>query len=194
MQASSFLFAYLAITALLLPGAADAAAGTFASGGSGPGESVFSSIMHLWNIAPEKFRPVIREEEWQVHKKRYKMTKSGIEDVVLDYDIAEFGDERARVSEAPASVSKDAAPDYVITATKTFATDAACLAYYKALVDGFAARLVADKVRRSDRRDHVFFKDKQKKWERKLYVKQYTKQKGKQKPRIVISVRVTLDQ
>lgn len=29
------------------------------------------------------------------------------------------------------------------------------------------------------------------KWERKLYVKQYTKQKGKQKPRIIVSVRVT---
>ena len=158
---------------------------------SGPGNAVFSSILRLWNIAPDKFRPVMSEKDWEEHTKRYKMTKSGIKEVRLDYDVAEFGEVNARISEAPASVSKDTAPDYVLSATKHFDSDAACLAYYTALVDGFAARLAADKIKRSDRRDHVFFKDKREKYERKLYVKHYTKQKGKKKPRVIVSVRVS---
>lgn len=154
---------------------------------SGPGKKVFSSVHYLWKIAPEKFRPLLAEEDWKRHTLRYTMKKKGFEKVVLDYDVAEFGDERARMSE-----SKNGPPDYVVTATKHFDSDAACLAYYKALLDGFDVLLAPDKVKRSERGDHVFFKDKRKAWERKLYVKHHVKQKGRKDARIVLSVRSTM--
>jgi hypothetical protein len=154
---------------------------------SSPGKKVFSSVMYLWKIAPEKFRPLLSEKDWERHTKRYEMTRKGIEEIVLEYDIAEFSDESARVSEIGSGP-----PDYVISARKEFASDAACLAYYQALLDGFGSLLAKDKVKLSKRRDHVFFKDKQPTYERKLYVKYYVKQTGKKKPRVVLSVRSTL--
>lgn len=169
--------------AVLVPAATIAAAPAV----SGPGEKVFSSVLYLWKIAPEKFRPLLSEKDWERQMKRYEMTRKGIEEIELEYDIAEFEDERARVSEAGSGP-----PDYVISAKKEFTSDAACLAYFQALLDGFGARLAKEDVKVSKRRDHVFLKDKGAKYERKLYVKHYIKQKGKKKPRIIVSVRSTL--
>jgi hypothetical protein len=90
------------IPATLVSGAAGvlAPAATIAAAPAaprGPGEKVFFSVLYLWKIAPEKFRPLLSEKDWERQAKRYEMTRKGIEEIELEYDIAEFEDERARV-------------------------------------------------------------------------------------------------
>ena len=90
------------IPATLVSGAAGALApaATIAAAPAasrGPGEKVFFSVLYLWKIAPEKFRPLLSEKDWERQAKRYEMTRKGIEEIELEYDIAEFEDERARV-------------------------------------------------------------------------------------------------
>ncbi len=188
-RSAAMVVCVIVAASLLIPGIATAnemETSTFVSLPSGPGEKVISSVMYLWTIAPDKFRPLIREDDWKVLMKRYKMTSKGIEEIVLKYDIAEFDDERARVSE-----SRSGPPDYLVTATKQFDSDDACLTYYDALLERFAVQLAGDRVKQSKRRDHVFFKDERKGLHRKLYIKHHIRQKPPRKPRVVLSIRVT---
>lgn len=152
---------------------------------SEPGQDMLAAVVRLWKLAPKKYAPLVPEKSWDTGS-RYTVSKKGVKKNTLNYDIPEFDKEDARVSRIAGQQ-----PDYVVSATKEFSSDAACLTYYRALLDRFSELLQPDGAIRSDHRDHVFFKQKSAAWERKLYVKHYVKQKAGRKPRVVVSVRVS---
>ncbi len=152
---------------------------------SGPGDEVFASWMQLWKQAPSRFADVLTPEQWKKAKQGYYMTSSGAKRFEEFCDVPEFTRESGRMTEL-----KNRPPEYLISAKKEFSSDAACLAYYDALVKGFTSLLAPDNVKISKRDDHVFFKDRQETFYRRLYVKYYLKDDRGKQPRVRVSVRV----
>lgn len=152
---------------------------------SGPGDEVFASWMYLWKQAPSRFSEVLSAEQWKKAKQGFYLTSTGTKRFEELYDVPEFTQESGRMSDL-----KSRPPEYLISAKKEFATDAECLAYYNALVDGFAVLLESYDVKISKRDDHVFFKDRQDAFYRRLYVKYYLQEDRGNQPRVRMSVRV----
>jgi len=154
---------------------------------SGPGDEVFASWMYLWKQAPSRFAEVLTAEQWKKAKQGYYMTSTGTKRFEELYDVPDFTRESGRMTEL-----KNRPPEYLISAKKEFATDAECLAYYNALVEGFTVLLASYDVKISKRDDHVFFKDKQDAFYRRLYVKYYLKEDRGDQPRVRVSVRAEI--
>ena len=151
----------------------------------GPGDGVYASFLTLWKEAPTKYSGLVAAEEWDRWLKNTKIEETRLGHLDIDFDIPEFERERARIVKLPNDL-----PDYIVSAKKSFASDAACLAYYDALLKRIPVLLASDNLKISTRDDHVFYKDKQKTFYRKLYVKRYLKDDRGDEPRIVVSVRV----
>ncbi|MCB2203580.1 hypothetical protein KQI65_02435 [bacterium] len=152
---------------------------------SGPDEEVFKAWMYLWEQSTSKFSEIMTAEDWKAAAKGRYLTSFGKVEFSKKYDIPEFENERARV----ADYSGDE-PEYLISAKKEFSSDEACLAYYHALLEGFSALLAGDGIDISEHDDHVFFKDREDAFYRRIYVKRYLKADRGNQPRVRVSVRV----
>ncbi len=151
----------------------------------GPGDAVYTSLITLWKEAPTRYSGLVAAEEWDRWLKDTKIEDTRIARLDIDFDIPEFERERARIVKLPNDT-----PDFIVSARKSFTSDASCLAYYNALLEKIPVLLASDNVKISTRDDHVFYKDKQKSFYRKLYVKRYMSDDRGDEPRVVVSVRV----
>jgi len=151
----------------------------------GPGDGVYASLLTLWKEAPTRYSGLVAAEQWERWLKNTKIEDTRIGRLDIDFDIPEFERERARIVKLP-----NETPDFIVSAKKSFASDASCLAYYDALLEKIPVLLASDNLKISTRDDHVFYKDKQNTYYRKLYVKRYLADDRGDEPRIVVSVRV----
>ena len=153
---------------------------------SGPGSGVYEAILTLWKHAPEKFDPVLTPADWAAAEKQSPYVSGRYSKFDIEFDIPEFEEEHARLVQLSGQET-----DYVVSAKKHFPSDQACLAYYRAMLKRLPELLAGDDVRISDRDDHIFYKDRQDTYYRKIYVKHYLKKKDDDRPpRVIVSVRV----
>ena len=96
---------------------------------AGPGDAVYKSLLTLWKDAPTRFSGIVAAEEWDRRLKNTTIEDTRIARIDIDFDIPEFERERARIVKLPNDT-----PDFIVSAKKSFSSDAACLAYYDALL------------------------------------------------------------
>ena len=149
---------------------------------------MFSSWMYLWKQAPSGFADILTPEQWKKAKQGFYISSEGTKRFEEIYDVPDFTRESARLTQV-----KKQPPEYLISAKKEFSSSESCLAYYNALLEGFESLLKPYDVKISKRDDHVFFKDKQDGYYRKIYVKYYPGgDRPGQPPRVRVSVRVEI--
>ena len=154
----------------------------------GPGDEVFTSILYLWEQAPQKFSDITGDIPWKKLLGEQVNTGHGVKPFSSWYDIPEF--EKESAMKVP---YKDSPPSYSISAKRFFDSDAACLAYYKSMLAKLPGLLEKDGVEIRVKDDHVFYKQDTEKFNRSVYVKYYprsVKREKVKKARVHLSVRV----
>lgn len=154
----------------------------------GPGNDVYESILYLWEQAPKKFSDITGDRSWKKLLGEKVSTNRGLKLFSELYDIPEFEKESAMMVPY-----KNSTPSYSISAKRFFESDAACLAYYKAMLATLPGLLEKDGVEIREKDDHVFYKQNTEKHNRSVYVKYYpksVKKKRTKQARVYVSVRV----